>query len=94
MKPGYSYERRCLYENQKDLKESITDVQMQEFLLVWEGTKKCHSGLAGIFLCNTVFFYKEHYSEGFPTSGNDRIAEILTPMRSIEEFFDLRRPIR
>jgi len=36
MKPGCFYERRCFYENQKGLKESITDVQMQEFLLIWE----------------------------------------------------------
>ena len=44
--------------------------------------------MAGIFLCYIVFFYKEGYSEGFPTSGNDRIAEIFTPVQSIEEFFD------
>ena len=33
MKPGYSYERRCLYENQKGLEGRITDLQVQKFLL-------------------------------------------------------------
>ena len=28
------------------------------------------------------------FSEGFPTSGNDRTREILTPMQNIEGFLD------
>jgi hypothetical protein len=50
--------------------------------------QRCHSGLAGIFLCSTVLFCIKHYPEGFPTSGNDRIREIFTPKQSFEEFFD------
>jgi len=50
--------------------------------------QRCHSGLAGIFLCYTVLFSKKHYPERFPTSGNDRIREKLTPKLSFEEFLD------
>ncbi len=32
-KPGCSYERRLPYENQKGLDESVSDLQMQEFML-------------------------------------------------------------
>jgi hypothetical protein len=41
--------------------------------------------LSGIFLCFTVF--ERITPERFPTSGNDRIRNIVTPMQSIEEFF-------
>ena len=34
-----------------------------------------------------VVLYKA-LPEGFPTSGNDKIREILTPKLSFEEFFD------
>jgi len=51
------------------------------------GSKDVYSGLAAIFLKNnplTPFFKGE--SEGFPTSGNDRIRNIFIPMQSIGEF--------
>jgi hypothetical protein len=50
--------------------------------------QRCHSGLSGIFLCIPVLSYITYAPEGFPTSGNDRIRKTVTPMQSIEEFFD------
>jgi hypothetical protein len=35
-----------------------------------------------------VFFCYKNYSEGFPTSGNDRITETVTPKQRFKEFFD------
>jgi len=35
-----------------------------------------------------LYRFIENYSEGFPTSGNDRITNILIPKLSFEELFD------
>ncbi|MCG2721832.1 MAG: three-Cys-motif partner protein TcmP [Thermodesulfovibrionales bacterium] len=50
--------------------------------------QRCHSGLSGIFLCIPVLSYRTYAPEGFRTSRNDRIRKTVTPMQSIEEFFD------
>jgi hypothetical protein len=49
--------------------------------------KNRHSGLAGIFPRFTTFLCKEHYSEGFPISGNDRRTKISTLKQSFGDFF-------
>jgi hypothetical protein len=35
-----------------------------------------------------IVVYNAFTPKGFPTSGNDRVGIILTPMQSIEEFFE------
>jgi len=64
------------------LKISETDnLVKNRFLLInyqstdLQGIKGCHSGLSGIFLRFILLNDEEHFSEGFPTSGNDKTIE-------------------